>query len=94
MALALISIVLMGYTGWASNILSLVADLFPSNEVAQVTGLNGTFAAIGGMLFTLATGWLVENVSYGSVFIVSSGMIICAIGVILWFVPRTRTAFS
>lgn len=90
MALALISVVLMAYTGWASNILSLVADLFPAHQVAQITGLSGTSAAIGGMVLTLATGWLVENVSYGSVFIVTSVMIVCALGVILCFVPRSR----
>jgi hypothetical protein len=30
------------------------------------------------MVFTLLTGWLAEHVSYESVFIVGSGMIICA----------------
>lgn len=89
LALALISIVVFGFTGWASNILSLAADLFPGDLVAQVTGLSGTAAAIGGMLFTLAIGWLVQNVSYGSVFIASSGMTICALAAILWIVPRT-----
>lgn len=87
MALALISVVVFAYTGWASNILSLVADLFQSSDAAQITGLSGTASAIGGMLFTLATGWLVQNVSYGSVFIVSSVMIVCAAIVIFWLIP-------
>jgi MFS transporter, ACS family, hexuronate transporter len=89
-ALTFISVVLLGYTGWASNILSLVADLFHTHEVAQVTGLSGTSGAVGGMLFTLATGWLVQNVSYGAVFIAASGMIICAVTVIIGLVPRSR----
>jgi MFS transporter, ACS family, aldohexuronate transporter len=93
-ALAWISIVLMGYTSWASNILSLPADLFPSNEVARVTGLSGTAAGFGGMLFTLATGWLVVNISYGSVFIASCVMILCAVAVIVTLVPQTRLASS
>lgn len=93
-ALAWISVVLMGYTSWASNILSLPADLFPSDEVARVTGLSGTAAGFGGMLFTLATGWLVVNISYGSVFIASCVMIICAAAVIVALVPQTRLAPS
>jgi ACS family hexuronate transporter-like MFS transporter len=88
LALAWISVVLMGYTSWASNILSLPADLFPSEEVAQVTGLSGTAAGFGGMLFTLATGWLVVNVSYGSVFIASCVMILCAAATIIVLVPQ------
>jgi ACS family hexuronate transporter-like MFS transporter len=89
-AIVWISVVLFGYTSWASNILSLPADLFPSEEVAQVTGIGGTTAAFGGMLFTLATGWLAQNVSYGSVFVVSTGMIICSAIVIVVIVPRYR----
>ncbi len=93
-ALAWISVVLMGYTSWASNILSLPADLFPTEEVAQVTGLSGTAAGFGGMLFTLATGWLVVKVSYGSVFIASCVMILCAATVIMMLVPESRVARS
>jgi ACS family hexuronate transporter-like MFS transporter len=83
-----ICIVLFGYSSWAANILTLTADLFPSEEVAQVTGLVGTAGAIGGMLFTLATGWLVENVSYKPVFALTAAMIICAAVSVVWLVPR------
>jgi sugar phosphate permease len=70
--------------------LSLPIDLFGSHEVGQVTGLTGTAGAIGGMAFTLVTGWLAENVSYESVFIVGSGMIICAVIAIAVFVRPTH----
>lgn len=93
-ALAWVSVVLFGYTGWASNMLSLPIDLFGSHEVGQVTGLTGTAGAIGGMAFTLVTGWLVANVSYASVFVAGSGMIICAAIVVIVLVHPThcRTA--
>jgi ACS family hexuronate transporter-like MFS transporter len=60
-ALAWISLVLFGYSSWASNILSLPVDLFKSEVVGQVAGLCSTTAAIGGMGFTLVTGWLVQR---------------------------------
>jgi ACS family hexuronate transporter-like MFS transporter len=88
--LAWVSVVLLGYTSWASNILSLPIDLFGSHEVGQVTGLTGTAGAIGGMAFTLVTGWLTENVSYESVFVVGSGMIICAAIFVAVLVPPTH----
>jgi ACS family hexuronate transporter-like MFS transporter len=86
LAVGLISVVLFGYSSWAANILSLTADLFPSTEVARVTGLVGTAGAIGGMLFTLATGWLVQNVSYGPVFALASLMILGAATAVVWLV--------
>jgi ACS family hexuronate transporter-like MFS transporter len=89
-ALAWVSVVLLGYTSWASNMLSLPIDLFGSHEVGQVTGLTGTAGAIGGMAFTLLTGWLATNVSYESVFVVGSGMIVCAVIVIALLVAPAR----
>jgi ACS family hexuronate transporter-like MFS transporter len=55
-AIALICVVLFGYSSWAANFLSLPADLFPAGDVATITGLLGTAGALGGMLFGLATG--------------------------------------
>ena len=87
-AVTFICVVLFGYSMWAANILTLTADLFPSEQVAQITGLVGTAGAVGGMLFTLATGWLVQNVSYKPVFALTAAMIICAAVSVVWLVPR------
>lgn len=87
-ALAWISVVLLGYASWASNMLSLPIDLFESHEAGRVTGLTGTAGAIGGMFFTLISGWLITNVSYESVFIVGSAMILCALVLICILVPH------
>jgi ACS family hexuronate transporter-like MFS transporter len=92
--LAWISVVLLGYTSWASNMLSLPIDLFASREVGQVTGMTGTAGAIGGMAFTLLTGWLAENVSYESVFVVGAGMIFCAAIVVAILVPQAQLAVA
>jgi ACS family hexuronate transporter-like MFS transporter len=94
MALVCICVVLFGYSAWAANLLSLTADLFPSAEVAQVTGLAGTAGAIGGMLFTLATGWIVQNVSYGPVFALTSIMILCAATGVVWLIPGKTKQIS
>jgi len=90
-ALAWISVVLFGYAGWASNMLSLPADLFPSASVGEITGLSGTAAALGGMLLTLAIGRIVERFSYGPVFVVASIMIVCAAVAILALVRQSGT---
>lgn len=86
-AVAWICIVLFGYSNWAANILSLGTDLFSSEEVARVTGISGTAGAIGGMIFTLVTGWLVQSGSYGTVFALASGMVVCAATAVVCLVP-------
>ena len=90
-AIAWISLVLFAYSSWAANILSLPADLFSSREVARVSGLSGTGAAVGGMLFTLLTGWMVQNLSYTPVFLVACAMIVCAATTIVVLI-RERVA--
>ena len=89
-AVAWICIVLFGYSNWAANILSLATDLFSSDEVARVIGLSGTAGAIGGMIFTLVTGWLVQRGSYGPVFVLASGMIFCAATAVVCLVTARK----
>ena len=89
LCVACVSVVLFAYTSWASNILSLPADLFASAEVASITGMGGTAAAIGGMLYTLVTGWLAQAGAYGAVFTLGCGMIVCAAVALVTLVPRS-----
>jgi ACS family hexuronate transporter-like MFS transporter len=73
-ALALISLATFAYASWAANILTLPADLFPQEVVASVSGLSGTGAALGGMIFTLITGHVVDHFSYLPIFIAAGVM--------------------
>jgi ACS family hexuronate transporter-like MFS transporter len=91
-AVAWICVVLFGYSSWATNILSLATDLFSSDEVARVTGISGTAGAIGGMIFTLITGWLVQSGSYGPVFGLASGMIFFAATAAVCLIPARKPA--
>jgi len=87
-ALALISMATFAYSCWATNVLSLPADLFPSRVVASVSGLSGTGGALGGMLFTLLTGALLDRFSYTPVFAIAGLMACAAAGVLLWGVSE------
>ena len=68
-AIALISLATFAFSTWASNILTLPADLFPNHVVASVSGISGTGAALGGMVFTLIAGAVVDRFSYVPVFV-------------------------
>jgi MFS transporter, ACS family, hexuronate transporter len=64
LALVLISIAVFGVQSWGTLLLAIPADLFPSNVVASVSGLSGMGAGLGGVLFTLLTGYLLDHFSY------------------------------
>jgi len=70
-ALGLIAIVLFGFQMWISNVQTLPSDFFSESTVGSVAGLGGTGAAVGSMLFTLTTGWVVTHFSYAPVLVVA-----------------------
>jgi len=92
-AVALISLVTFAYSAWAANILTLPADLFPPQIVASVSGLSGTGAAAGGMIFTLITGYVVDRFSYLPVFTAAGLMPLASFALIAWGV-RLRRSFG
>jgi ACS family hexuronate transporter-like MFS transporter len=83
LAIALVSIAMLGYTGSLANMLALPGDVFPKNAVASVYGLASTGSGFGGMLFTLITGWVVDHYSYTPVFI-GFGVLPLICAAILW----------
>jgi MFS transporter, ACS family, hexuronate transporter len=87
-ALALISTVTFAYCAWASNILALPADIFPKPIVASAAGICGTGAGIGGMIFTLATGFAVDHFSYAPIFVAAGLMPVVAVCILNWGVGR------
>ena len=82
-ALVLISTVTMAYSVWAANVLTLPADMFPQQVVASISGLSGTGAALGGMMFTLLIGAVVDRLSYTPVFVMAGLMPLAAAAFII-----------
>ncbi len=68
LAFVAICFMTLGHSLWISNLLTLPTDLFKANEVGTATGLTGMGGAIGGVLATLGTGYLVSRFSYAPVF--------------------------
>jgi len=82
-SLCWISAVTFFYSMWSANMLTLPADLFPQHEVASVSGLSGTGAALGGMCFNLLVGSIVDRFSYVPVFVLAGLMPLAAAAFIL-----------
>jgi ACS family hexuronate transporter-like MFS transporter len=60
-ALVWIACVTFGFQTWINNVQTLPSDVFEARAVASVAGLGGVGAGIGAMLFTYATGVVIDR---------------------------------
>ena len=59
-AVILISIAVATHQAWATNIFTMASDMFPKEVVSSVVGIGGMTGAIGGILFPLFIGKLLD----------------------------------
>jgi len=60
-ALLFIAVVLFGFQSWIGNVQTMPSDFFAEDVVGSVAGLGGLGAGIGAIMFTLATGFVVDK---------------------------------
>ena len=83
-AVGLIALAAAGHQGWASNIFTLVSDIYPKKAVGSMMGLSGFAGAIGGALSATFVGILLESTgSYFLIFLVASSVYL-----INWFILK------
>lgn len=70
-AILLASVALLAFYGYSANTLTLPADLAPPRLVASISGLSGTGAGLGSILFTWAVGLLADRLSFTPVFVLA-----------------------
>lgn len=90
-ALAAISVAVFGFGLWAPNMMTLGADAFPRNP-GSITGLSGMGAGIGGMAYTLLTGWMLDAFGYAPVFVASGLLPLVAFAILYTLFDRSREA--
>jgi ACS family hexuronate transporter-like MFS transporter len=61
MAVAIISLAVAVHQAWATNVFTMASDMFPSEAVGSVTGIAGMAGAVGGILFPLLVGFLLDT---------------------------------
>jgi ACS family hexuronate transporter-like MFS transporter len=59
-AVILISLAVAIHQAWATNIFTLASDMFPKEVVSSVVGIGGMMGAIGGILFPIFVGYLLD----------------------------------
>jgi ACS family hexuronate transporter-like MFS transporter len=86
-AIALLCLGGFAHQTLSMSVITLASDLFRRNEVATVSGIGGTFANLGVMLFSLAIGGLVATIGYDP-FFVALALLDLAAAALLWILVR------
>ncbi|GAB3548482.1 MFS transporter [Spirosoma fluminis] len=60
-AVGLISLAVAVHQAWATNVFTLASDLFPKKAVSSVVGIAGMAGAVGGILFPMLVGSLLDD---------------------------------
>ena len=95
LAIALFSIAFFGQQSWSTLVMILPADLFPHRAVGSVAGMVGFGGAMGGAVFGLVAGYLLDHgFGYGPVFAAVSTFHVAAFLIILLSVRKVAPVHS
>lgn len=85
-AVGVIGLATAAHQAFSANLYTLPSDLFPRNAVGWVVGIGGTvgaIGAIGGMIFSLYIGHILDSMAtYTPIFIVAGSAYFVALAII------------
>ena len=87
LAIAATCFITFGHSLWVANLQTIPTDLFRGPEIGTVTGFSGSGGAVGGMLASLGTGYLVMHFSYAPVFLLAGLMHPLSAVLTYWLLP-------
>jgi ACS family hexuronate transporter-like MFS transporter len=91
MAIVLFSIAFFGQQSWSTLVMIVPTDLFPRSAVGSVAGLVGFGGAMGGVVFGLVVGYLLDHgYGYPVVFAIVSTLHVIGYSIILLTVRRVE----
>lgn len=89
LAIALIGLAGAAHSGFASNIFTVISDIYPKNAIATMVGMSGFIGAIGGALSATLVGLILEIThNYFIVFACASTMYLLAWAILKIFIPK------
>jgi len=92
-AVALIGLAAAAHQGWSANIFTLASDMFPRRAVGSVVGIGGMAGAVGGMLISTVTGYLLQwTGSYWAIFALAGSAYLLALAVVQLLAPSLAPA--
>jgi ACS family hexuronate transporter-like MFS transporter len=87
-AIGLLSLAAAAHQGWSANLFTTASDMFPKSAVGAVVGIGGMAGSVGGVLFSLSTGWILQIThSYASLFGIAATAYLIALVVLRFLAP-------
>ncbi|GAB4025870.1 MFS transporter [Spirosoma gilvum] len=94
----LLSLAVAAHQAWSANLFTLVSDMFPKNAVSSVVGLGGMAGSVGGILFPMVVGALLDTykaqgaitIGYNYIFAMCGSAYLLAWILIHLFAPNIR----
>ncbi len=93
LAIALLCLAGFAHQTLSVTVITLSSDLFRQSEVATVTGLAGTAANLGALLFSVAIGSLVATTGYAPFFFILGGVDLLG-ALLLWLLVKPVAPIS
>jgi len=91
-AIVLFSVAFFCQQSWSGLIMTLPADIFPLSAVGTVSGLVGFGGAIGGAVFGVVAGWLLDHgFGYGTLFVLVGTFHLIGYSAILLFAGKIQS---
>lgn len=95
-AVGLISLATAAHQAWSANIFTTASDMFPKKAVSSIVGIGGMAGAVGGILFPLLVGNLLDyykgqgdiGAGYNILFVICGCAYLLAWGVMHYFTPK------
>lgn len=89
LAIAIFSVAFFGQQSWSTLVMILPTDLAPGRSVGSVAGMVGFGGAMGGVVFGLVVGWVLDHgYGYSTVFAMAGSFHVLAFLLILLAIPR------
>lgn len=97
-AVGLISLAAAAHQAWSANIYTTASDVFPKKALSSVIGIGGMAGSIGGILFPILVGWLLDkfktagdlNGGYNILFLICGSAYLLAWTIMHFFTPSMK----
>lgn len=97
-AVLLISLAIAVHQAWATNVFTLASDMFPVEAVSSVVGIAGTAGSLGGILFPILIGYLLDTykalgnitAGYHILFTICSLAYLVSLAIIHWLTRNSK----
>jgi len=92
-ATILIGLAAAAHMGWAANLFTMVADMFPKEVVASIVAVGVMFGAVSALTFAQLTGFILQTTGrYWPLFAIASSAYLLALAVIHALTPHLTPA--